>query len=191
MIGQPSLWWGGIWGRPTLRLEGSGAMFGRSRANTECAHLRCVQIPHLSAWGASELFLNIHLNVMSQLWLMRWLSRSIWTPRTCGTNRKLMKRATKKIRSTLTEIRFGLNWRQKRKTFRLNQSKGSEICVQLMLNGRYYPPAILATHLRSRTRSPPRGRPLARCSTRCRYGQRSLGPAKPDFYSSVCFCRRA
>ena len=57
--------------------------------------------------------LKTKVNMMTQLWLMRWLSRSIWTPRTCGTNRKLMKRAAKRIRSTLTEIRMGANWRQK------------------------------------------------------------------------------
>ena len=65
------------------------------------------------AWGATEPLLKTNLNMMSQLWLMRWSSRSIWTPRQCGTNRKLMKRATKKIIATLTEIRVGRNWRQK------------------------------------------------------------------------------
>ena len=138
MIGQPSLWWGGIWGRPTLRLEGSGATFGRSRANTECAHLIRVQIPHLSAWGACKPLLKTKVNLMSQLWLMRRLTRSIRTPRTCGTNRKLMKRATKKIRSTLTEIRMGENWRQKRETSRIKQSKGLKISVQIKHNARYY-----------------------------------------------------
>ena len=65
------------------------------------------------AWGAGKPLLKTKVNVMSQLWLMRWLSRSIWTPRQCGTNGKLMKRATKKIMATLTEIRVGMNWRQK------------------------------------------------------------------------------
>ena len=108
-----------IWGNLWQKLCQSRMRAPKTRSNTRSF-----------AWGASQPLLKTKVNIMSQLWLMRRPSRSIWMPRTCGTNGKLMKRATKNIRLTLAEIVVESNCRQKRETPRINLSKGSQMSAQ-------------------------------------------------------------
>ena len=67
--------------------------------------------------------------VERQLWLIKRQTSPIWTPITWGTVEKLVKRATKNIRTVMTEIGALTNGAQNAKTSQLNWSKGLQKSV--------------------------------------------------------------